>query len=62
MTNREYMNKLNTLISKETMLKRCLDIYTDSSKRSEIFYMLEIVQNEIKLLKFKQKINKELKK
>ena len=61
--SKELIEKLSKLKMTEASLKRSLDSKSFSSKgKSKIFKELEGIKNEIELVKFKLKIEKEMKK
>ena len=56
------IDKLSMLVLKEKNLKRVLDIYYyDPRKRTEAFNELKQVKNDIEKVKFKLKIEREIK-
>ena len=61
--SKDLITKLSNLKLKESSLKRCLDKNCFNSKgKARLFEELEKVENEIKLTKFKLRLEKEMKK
>ena len=61
--SKDLITKLSNLKLKESSLKRCLDKNSFNSKgKARVFEELEKVENEIKLTKFKLRLEKEMKK
>ena len=63
MRNDELIDKLSKLKLEETCLKRNLDMnYLDEEMRTKIFKRIKENKKEIELVKFKIKLEKEMKK
>ena len=61
--SRDLITKLSNLTLKQSALKRCLDKNCFNSRgKARVFKELEKVENEIKLTKFKLRLEKEMKK
>lgn len=61
--SKDLITQLSNLKLKESSLKRCLDKNCFNSKgKARVFKELEKVENEIKLTKFKLRLEKEMKK
>lgn len=61
--SKDLITKLSNLKLKESSLKRCLDKNCFNSRgKARVFKELEKVENEIKLTKFKLRLEKEMKK
>ena len=59
--NKDLANKLSKLKQEELCLKRNIDInYYDKKTRIMLFQRQQVIQNEIKKLDFKLKIEREL--
>jgi len=63
MKNDELIEKLSNLKLEENNLKRCLDTsYFDYEKRTELFNRIKGIKKEIQQIKFKIRLEKELRK